>query len=260
MEGSEVVFVGYGVVAPEYGWDDYKDVDVRGKTILMLASDPAVPDPTDPSKLDDRMFKGRKMTYYGRWTYKYEIAARRGRRRRSSFTKPGRRGIRIPWCKRVGTGRFSRWMRRIGTWARCRPRVGHAGRGAEAPRGCGAGFRCAESGGQCGRISGRWRGGHGGFHAEKRGAFVQIAQRARPAGWGRGPRRMDRLHRALGSSRRDAGRGMANRRRFFVARSIMPPAWRRCWGWRRHSRRWSRRCGARCCSWHRRRRNRGCWA
>ncbi len=75
---SDVVFVGYGVVAPEYGWDDYKDVDVRGKTILMLINDPAIPDPADPTKLDDKMFKGKAMTYYGRWTYKYEIAAKKG--------------------------------------------------------------------------------------------------------------------------------------------------------------------------------------
>src|SRR5438128_6042268 len=78
MDNSEIVFVGYGVVAPEYGWDDYKGVDVRGKTILMLINDPAVPDPKDPSKLDEKMFKGKAMTYYGRWTYKYEIAAQKG--------------------------------------------------------------------------------------------------------------------------------------------------------------------------------------
>src|SRR6184192_2609674 len=78
VENSDIVFVGYGIVAPEYKWDDYKDVDVRGKTILMLINDPAVPDPKDPSKLDDTMFKGRAMTYYGRWTYKYEIAAQKG--------------------------------------------------------------------------------------------------------------------------------------------------------------------------------------
>ncbi len=77
-ENSDIVFVGYGVVAPEYGWDDYKDVDVRGKTILMLINDPAIPDPADPTKLDPRTFKGRAMTYYGRWTYKYEIAAEKG--------------------------------------------------------------------------------------------------------------------------------------------------------------------------------------
>src|ERR1700726_4837258 len=78
IEGSDLVFVGYGIVAPEYGWDDYKDVDVRGKTILMLINDPAIPDPNDPSKLDDKMFKGKAMTYYGRWTYKYEIASQKG--------------------------------------------------------------------------------------------------------------------------------------------------------------------------------------
>jgi Zn-dependent M28 family amino/carboxypeptidase len=78
IDNSDVVFVGYGVVAPEFGWDDYKDVDVKGKTILMLIGDPPVPDPKDPAKLDDKMFKGRAMTYYGRWSYKYEIAAQRG--------------------------------------------------------------------------------------------------------------------------------------------------------------------------------------
>ena len=78
VENSDIVFVGYGIVAPEYGWDDYKGVDVKGKTILMLINDPPVPDPKDPTKLDEKMFKGRAMTYYGRWTYKYEIAAKMG--------------------------------------------------------------------------------------------------------------------------------------------------------------------------------------
>lgn len=78
VKDSGVVFVGYGVVAPEYGWDDYKGVDVKGKTILMLINDPAIPDANDPSKLDDKMFKGKAMTYYGRWTYKYEIASQKG--------------------------------------------------------------------------------------------------------------------------------------------------------------------------------------
>jgi len=78
VENSDLVFVGYGVVAPEYGWDDYKGVDVKGKTIVMLINDPAVPDASDPSKLDEKIFKGRAMTYYGRWTYKYEIASEKG--------------------------------------------------------------------------------------------------------------------------------------------------------------------------------------
>jgi Zn-dependent M28 family amino/carboxypeptidase len=78
VENSDVVFVGYGVTAPEYGWDDYKGVDVKGKTIVMLINDPAVPSPSNPAELDPGAFKGKAMTYYGRWTYKYEEATRRG--------------------------------------------------------------------------------------------------------------------------------------------------------------------------------------
>ena len=59
VENSEIVFVGYGVVAPEYGWDDFKGMDVKGKTLVFLINDPPLPDPNDPSKLDDKMFKGR---------------------------------------------------------------------------------------------------------------------------------------------------------------------------------------------------------
>jgi Zn-dependent M28 family amino/carboxypeptidase len=78
VSDSPVVFVGYGIVAPEYGWDDYKGVDVKGKTIVMLVNDPPVPDAKDASKLDPAVFGGTAMTYYGRWTYKYEIAAEKG--------------------------------------------------------------------------------------------------------------------------------------------------------------------------------------
>lgn len=75
---APLVFVGYGVEAPEFGWDDYKGVDVKGKVLVMLVNDPPIPDPADPQKLDDKLFGGRAMTYYGRWTYKYEIAAAKG--------------------------------------------------------------------------------------------------------------------------------------------------------------------------------------
>ena len=78
VDNSSIVFVGYGIVAPEYGWDDYKDVDVHGKTLLMLINDPPIPNAKDPGKLDEKMFGGRAMTYYGRWMYKYEIAAKKG--------------------------------------------------------------------------------------------------------------------------------------------------------------------------------------
>jgi len=78
LQASDVVFAGYGVEAPEYKWNDFKDVDVKGKTIIVLVNDPAVPDPADPSKLDPKTFGGDAMTYYGRWTYKFEEGARRG--------------------------------------------------------------------------------------------------------------------------------------------------------------------------------------
>jgi Zn-dependent M28 family amino/carboxypeptidase len=78
LENSELVFVGYGVVAPEFNWDDYKGQDVKGKTLVMLVNDPPVPDPNNPSELDPKTFGGKAMTYYGRWTYKYEVAAQKG--------------------------------------------------------------------------------------------------------------------------------------------------------------------------------------
>lgn len=72
LDSSDLVFVGYGVVAPEYGWNDYEGVDVEGKTVVMLVNDPGYADP------DSGLFNGNAMTYYGRWTYKYEEAARQG--------------------------------------------------------------------------------------------------------------------------------------------------------------------------------------
>ena len=72
VDDSEMVFVGYGTVAPEYGWNDYAGVDVKGKTVVMLVNDPGF------ATGDDSLFKGQSMTYYGRWTYKYEEAARQG--------------------------------------------------------------------------------------------------------------------------------------------------------------------------------------
>jgi len=72
LKNSPLVFAGYGIVAPEYKWDDYKGLDVKGKTVVVLVNDPGF-------KSGDRtLFKGDTMTYYGRWTYKYEEAARQG--------------------------------------------------------------------------------------------------------------------------------------------------------------------------------------
>lgn len=70
MNNSPLVFAGYGIVAPEYGWNDYANLDVKGKTVVVLINDPGFADST--------LFKGKNMTYYGRWTYKFEEAARQG--------------------------------------------------------------------------------------------------------------------------------------------------------------------------------------
>jgi Zn-dependent M28 family amino/carboxypeptidase len=78
IKDSELVFAGYGVQAPEHNWDDFKDVDVKGKTIVVLVNDPPVADAANPEGLDAKMFGGKAMTYYGRWTYKYEKAAQLG--------------------------------------------------------------------------------------------------------------------------------------------------------------------------------------
>lgn len=78
VNGAELVFAGYGIQAPEFGWDDFKGVDLRGKALVVLVGDPPVPDPKDPAQLDPAVFEGRAMTYYGRWTYKYEIGGRLG--------------------------------------------------------------------------------------------------------------------------------------------------------------------------------------
>ena len=72
FENDEVVFAGYGVVAPEYNWDDYAGLDVKGKIVMVMVNDPGF------ATGDSSLFKGKTMTYYGRWTYKFEEAARQG--------------------------------------------------------------------------------------------------------------------------------------------------------------------------------------
>jgi len=67
---APIVFVGYGIKAPEYGWDDYKGVDLKGKVALLFVNEPISDDP--------KFFKGKELTYYGRWSYKFEETARRG--------------------------------------------------------------------------------------------------------------------------------------------------------------------------------------
>jgi hypothetical protein len=82
MSASPMVFVGHGVTAPEYGWDDYAGIDMRGKTAVILINDPGF------ATGDATLFRGRAMTYYGRWTYKFEEARGAAPRAPSSSTRP----------------------------------------------------------------------------------------------------------------------------------------------------------------------------
>ena len=91
---GELIFVGYGATAPEYDWDDFKDVDVRGKVLLMLVNDPP----------HEEIFGGDAMTYYGRWTYKFEIASERGAAGAFVIHETGPAGY--PW-EVIGSSPFS---------------------------------------------------------------------------------------------------------------------------------------------------------
>jgi Zn-dependent M28 family amino/carboxypeptidase len=94
LANSELVFVGYGVQAPEFSWDDFKGMDLRGKTLVVLVNDPQLPDTTQ--------FGGTAMTYYGRWTYKYEKAAELGAAGMLIVHETGPAGY--PWAVVQGMG------------------------------------------------------------------------------------------------------------------------------------------------------------
>jgi Zn-dependent M28 family amino/carboxypeptidase len=89
LDNSELVFVGYGIVAPEYNWDDYDGLDVTGKTVVILVNDPGF------ATQNPEFFNGNAMTYYGRWTYKFEEAARQGAAGALVIHDPGPAGY--PW-------------------------------------------------------------------------------------------------------------------------------------------------------------------
>lgn len=75
---APLVFAGFGIQAPEFGWDDFRGIDVTGKVVVVLSGDPVRPDPEDPSRPDPDFFRGSGMSYYGRWDHKFEMAASRG--------------------------------------------------------------------------------------------------------------------------------------------------------------------------------------
>ena len=90
IDNSDVVFVGYGINSPDYKWNDYEGLDVKGKTVIMLVNDPGY------ATGDSALFTGKAMTYYGRWTYKYEEAAREGARAALIIHETGAAGY--PWA------------------------------------------------------------------------------------------------------------------------------------------------------------------
>ena len=111
------MFVGYGVVAPEYGWDDYKGVDVEGQDARHARQRSAGRRSRQPGALDADVFGGKAMTYYGRWTYKYEIGAPRARPACSSSMRPVRPAIPFNVVQAATPARSSTWSRPTRTWA-----------------------------------------------------------------------------------------------------------------------------------------------
>lgn len=96
LQASDMVFAGFGIVAPEYNWNDYEELDVKGKTVIVLVNDPGL----DSGKAD--FFNGDAMTYYGRWTYKYEEAARQGAE--AVLIVHQDKGAGYPWSVVVNSG------------------------------------------------------------------------------------------------------------------------------------------------------------
>ncbi len=111
VKASPLVFVGYGVVAPEYQWNDYAGLDVKGKTVVILINDPGNEErPGNPA-----FFKGRAMTYYGRWTYKFEEAARQGAAAAIIVHETAPPLMAGRWCATPTPATSSGWLRPTGT-------------------------------------------------------------------------------------------------------------------------------------------------
>ena len=134
---SEVVFVGYGIRAPEWQWDDYKGVDLHGKVLLMLVNDPGL--------VDSTVFLGKVLTYYGRWTYKLEEAARQGAAGAIMIHTAGKRDVPLGSRAWLVVGRAVQ----AGSATIAQPRVRRMGNRGECPRGARQGraeLRFVESG------------------------------------------------------------------------------------------------------------------
>ena len=204
------------MTAPEFNWDDFKDVDVKGKTILVLVNDPQIPSASDPSQLDPALFNGKAMTYYGRWTYKFEEGARRGAAGILIVHETGPAGYPFAVVQGNLDEKFD---------------LDHAGqehgtgvdrgmalarRGEEAPRPGRAGLRRAQEAGAHARLPPGAARPAGVARHPQHAAHDSVEERARQARRQRpaAARRVRRLHGALGSSRQ----GRARRRRRHLQR------------------------------------------
>ena len=107
IQNSELIFCGYGIVAPEYEWNDYEGVDLKGKTAVVLVNDPGL------GSEDSTFFKGETMTYYGRWTYKYEEADRLGLDGILIIHEPAWPAIHGLWSNAAGRVHSYYWRDRI---------------------------------------------------------------------------------------------------------------------------------------------------
>ena len=205
---SELIFAGYGVEAPEFNWDDFKGVDVKGKTIVVLVNDPAVPDPSDPRKLDPKTFGGDAMTYYGRWTYKFEEGARKGAAGVLDRPRDGPGGLSV--LGRPGQPEREVRSRHAGQehGPRGHRRLGHARRGEEDPEDGRPGLRRAEEAGGHARLQAGAARAQGVARDPQHAAHDRLAQRRRQA-----RRQRSRRSRTSTSSTRRTGITSASARR-----------------------------------------------
>ncbi len=104
IENTEIVFVGYGIVAPEYNWNDYANVDVKGKIVLALVNDPGY------ATQNPQLFNGNAMTYYGRWSYKFEEAARQGAK--GIWVIHGTKPAGYPWASISNTSSTNHYLQK----------------------------------------------------------------------------------------------------------------------------------------------------
>ena len=226
---SDVVFVGYGVDAPEYNWDDFKGVDVKGKTIVVLVNDPPVPDPRTPSKLDPKTFGGKAMTYYGRWTYKFEEGARKGAAGVLIVHETGPAGYPVPRRAGQSRARSSTSSRPTRTRAARTSRAGsRSTRREKLFAMAGQDFDALKKQAATREFKPVPLGVTGVDGDQEHAAHDRLAERGRQA---RGQRpaaegRVRRLHGALGSPRHRASRSTATTST--TARSTTRRASRRC--------------------------------